>query len=89
MYVAASSAGSNARPSLKIISTFSMAAIWTVGQKIANNTVHIALLDTTNALVAQILDGAKGVAAGTAALRAHAERCPGCPTCLAGTGGAR
>lgn len=66
-----------------------VAAIWTGGQKIANNTVHIALLDTTNALVAQTLDSAKGVVAATAALEAHAGRCPGCPACLAGTGGAR
>ena len=33
-----------------------VAAIWTVGQKVANNTIHIALLDTTNHLVTQILD---------------------------------
>lgn len=60
--------------------------IWTVGQQVANNTIHIALLDTTNDVAAEILDCAKGVVAGTAALKAHAERCPGCPACVLGPG---
>jgi hypothetical protein len=62
-------------------------AIWTTGQKVANNTIHIALLDTTNHVAGQILESAGRVVAGTASLRAHAERCPGCPTCLAQPGG--
>jgi len=66
-----------------------VAAIWTVGQKVANNTIHIALLDTTNHLVTQILESAKGVIRATAGLKAHAESCPGCPTCLASARGAR
>src|SRR6185369_970644 len=56
-----------------------VSAIWTVGQQIANNTIHIALLDTTNHVVDEILVSAEGVVAATAALRAHAARCPGCP----------
>ena len=66
-----------------------VAAIWTVGQKVANNTIHIALLDTTNHLGAQILEAAKGVVGATAGLKAHAEQCPGCPACLASTRGTR
>ena len=62
-----------------------VAAIWTVGQQIASNTIHIALLDTTNHIVDEILVSAGGVVAGTAALRAHAARCPGCPACVLGT----
>jgi hypothetical protein len=65
-----------------------VAAIWTVGQQVANNTIHIALLDTTNHGVAQILDSLGRVAGATAALATHAERCPHCPSCLA-AGGAR
>ena len=61
--------------------------IWNVGQKVANNTIHIALLDTTNHLVTQILESAKGVIRATAGLKAHAESCPGCPTCLASARG--
>lgn len=63
--------------------------IWTVGQKIANNTIHIALLQKTNAVAGQILESAGGVAAATAAVRAHAEQCPGCPACVLGPGWAR
>jgi hypothetical protein len=48
-------------------------AIWTVGQKIAGNTIHLALLDTVNHVVAQIAEAARRVAAATAALPAHAE----------------
>ena len=66
-----------------------VAMIWTVGQQVANNTIHIALLDTTNHVAGDILGCAKGVVAGTAALNAHAERCPGCPTCVLGPGEAR
>ena len=32
-----------------------VASIWTVGQQVANNTIHVALLDTTNHVVAEIL----------------------------------
>jgi len=61
-----------------------VAAIWTVGQQVANNTIHIALLDTTVHVAGEILTSARGVVAGTAALKAHAERCPGCPACVLG-----
>ena len=61
-----------------------VSAIWTVGQQIANNTIHIALLDTTNHVVAEIRASAKGVVLATAAMKAHADRCPGCPACLLG-----
>jgi ribulose kinase len=59
-----------------------VARIWTVGQQVANNTIHIALLDTTNHVVEEILASAKGVVAGTGAMGAHAARCPGCPACV-------
>ena len=66
-----------------------VAAIWTVGQQVANNTIHIALLDTTVHVAGEILESAKGVVAATAALKAHAERCSGCPTCVLGQETAR
>jgi K+ transporter len=62
-----------------------VSAIWTGGQQVANNTIHIALLDTTNHIVDEILVSAEGVVAATAGLRAHAARCPGCPACVLGT----
>jgi hypothetical protein len=61
-----------------------VSAIWTVGQRVANNTIHIALLDTTNHVAGQILHSARGVVHATAALEAHAGRCPGCPACVLG-----
>ena len=61
-----------------------VSAIWTVGQQVANNTIHIALLDTTVHVAGGILQCAKGIVAGTAALKMHAEGCPGCPACVLG-----
>jgi hypothetical protein len=66
-----------------------VSAIWNVGQKVANNTVHLALLDRTNYLAEQILQSAAGVAAATGALAAHAASCRGCPACVIGPGGTR
>ncbi len=60
--------------------------IWNVGQKVANNTIHIALLDTTNHAAGRILASAKGVLGATAAIKAHAGNCPGCPACVLGAG---
>jgi hypothetical protein len=59
-----------------------VSTIWTVGQQVANNTIHIALVDTTNHVVAEILGSAKGVVAATAAMATHAAQCPGCPACV-------
>lgn len=61
-----------------------VSAIWTAGQKVANNTVHLALLDRTNHLAGGILRAAGGVAAATTAIADHAEGCPGCPACAIG-----
>lgn len=64
--------------------------IWTVGQKVANNTIHIALLHRTNDVAAGILASAAGVVGATAAIESHARGCPGCPACVLGpAGGAR
>jgi hypothetical protein len=60
------------------------AAIWTVGQKVANNTIHLALLLRTNHLAARILDAARGAAEAVAAVERHARDCPHCPTCVTG-----
>jgi len=66
-----------------------VSAIWTVGQRVANNTIHVALLDTTNHVAGAILASAGGVAAATAALGDHARGCPGCPECVLGEGATR
>lgn len=61
-----------------------VSAIWTVGQRVASNTIHIALLDTTNHVAGRLLHSAGGIVHATAALVAHAGRCPGCPACVLG-----
>lgn len=61
-------------------------AIWVGGQKIANNTIHIALLQQTNAAADAILASAVGVIGATGAIKAHAASCPGCPACVIGAG---
>ena len=61
-----------------------VSAIWTAGQKVANNTIHLAMLHRTNHLAGQILQSAVGVAGATGAIAAHATSCPGCPACVLG-----
>lgn len=63
--------------------------IWTVGQKVANNTIHIALLNKTNAVAGRILASAVGVVHATATIEAHARECLGCPQCVLKAEGAR
>lgn len=56
--------------------------IWTAGKLVANNTIHIPLLRDTNRVAAGILDTAKEIVGGAAAIEQHAEGCPGCPDCV-------
>ncbi len=58
--------------------------IWIEGQGVANNTIHIPLLVTTNRFAGAILDTAKRIVGGAAAIEQHAEGCPGCPQCTFG-----
>lgn len=64
--------------------TAGVAQIWNVGQRIANNTIHLALLRKTNAGAEAVLASAAGVVGATAAIAAHAGDCPGCPACVLG-----
>lgn len=59
----------------------SVADIWTVGQRIANNTVHIPLLHRTNQIAGSILSRAVGIDRAAMLIEAHAVECPGCPQC--------
>lgn len=59
-----------------------VSSIWDVGQRVANNTVHIPLLLRTNEVAALILATAVRIDTGAAALERHAEGCPGCPQCM-------
>ena len=64
--------------------TGGVAAIWNVGQRIANNTIHIALLKKTNIVAGKILASAVGIVHATAAVQEHAKDCPMCPKCVIG-----
>ena len=51
--------------------------IWTVGQLVANNTVHIPLLMTTNRVVETIRGEAGNILNAATRIEQHAESCPG------------
>ena len=59
-----------------------VSTIWDVGQRVANNTVHIPALYKTNDVAGQILATALRIDAGAAAIETHAQGCPGCPACM-------
>ena len=61
-----------------------VAIIWNVGQRVANNTIQLSLLSKTNDGARAILDSAVGIIGATAAIKAHAADCPGCPACVLG-----
>ncbi len=61
-----------------------VAEVWERGQRVANNTIHIAKAHEIADGVEAILKRAGGIAASAAAIKAHAEACPGCPACFLG-----
>ncbi len=62
------------------------AQVWVVGKLVARNTVHIPALIQTNQMVADIAEGVGTILLAVQRIAAHAGRCPGCPTCLTGSG---
>lgn len=57
--------------------------IWTQGKLVANNTIQIPIfLSVTNRVVSKIYDTAVKIIGGSAAIKQHAEGCPGCPACV-------
>ena len=60
------------------------AQVWAGGQRVANNTIHIAKAYEIADGVEAILGHAGKIAASAEAIKAHAARCPGCPTCFVG-----
>ncbi|GAC1444975.1 MAG: hypothetical protein NVSMB52_04910 [Chloroflexota bacterium] len=54
-----------------------VSAIWTVGQRIASNTVHIPMLHQTNGAVDGILANALAIDGATELIESHASACPG------------
>ena len=59
-----------------------VAQVWANGQRVANNTIHIASLYKTRDAVGAIIDRAGGIAAHAKAIETHAKGCTGCPSCL-------
>ncbi len=60
------------------------AQVWVGGQRVANNTIHIAKAYEIADGVEAILGHAGKIAASAEAIRAHAATCPGCPECFLG-----
>ncbi|MFT4566458.1 MAG: hypothetical protein ACI9FN_001414 [Saprospiraceae bacterium] len=57
--------------------------IWTQGKLTANNTIQIPIfLSKTNRVVGEIYKSAVNIIHGSAAIKGHAEGCPGCPHCI-------
>jgi len=59
-----------------------VAVVWANGQRVANNTIHIAALYQTADSVDGILAGAGRIANSAQAIKDHAEQCPSCPRCI-------
>ena len=59
-----------------------VAQVWANGQRVANNTIHIASLYKTKEAVGGIIERAGGIAGHAKAIEAHAKQCAGCPACL-------
>lgn len=59
-----------------------VAQVWANGQRVANNTIHIASLYKTQDAVGAIIEKAGGIATHAKAIEAHAKECAGCPACL-------
>ena len=64
-----------------------VAEVWANGQRVANNTIHIAALYQTSDAVDGILDRAGRIAGSAQAIKDHAEGCPSCPRCIWHQGG--
>lgn len=56
--------------------------IWDVGQRVANNTVHIPALYKTNELAGEILAGVLAINIHATAIEVHTRECAGCPYCI-------
>jgi hypothetical protein len=59
-----------------------VATVWANGQRVANNTIHIAVLYQTYDSVQGILGRATGILSSSKAIRDHAKDCPSCPKCI-------
>jgi len=59
-----------------------VAVVWAHGQRVANNTIHIAALYQTADSVDGILAGAGRIAGSVQDIKNHAEQCPSCPRCI-------
>lgn len=59
-----------------------VATVWANGQRVANNTIHIAALYKTRDLVEGILGRSIRIAGEAEAIKSHAETCPSCPKCI-------
>ena len=59
-----------------------VAQVWANGQRVANNTIHIASLYQTRDTVGAIIERAGNIAGHAKAIEAHAKACPGCPDCF-------
>ena len=59
-----------------------VAVVWNNGQRVANNTIHIASLYPIGKSIAKILKKAHAIADSTGRIHEHAATCNSCPNCI-------
>ncbi|MEM1431427.1 MAG: hypothetical protein AAGG09_18380 [Pseudomonadota bacterium] len=59
-----------------------VAVVWANGQRVANNTIHIAAIYKTHEFVEGILGRAGRIATSAKAIEDHAKHCDACPRCI-------
>lgn len=59
-----------------------VAVVWNNGQRVANNTIHIASLYPIGKSIAKILNKAHEISDSTGHIHKHAVTCNSCPTCI-------
>ncbi len=59
-----------------------VAVVWNNGQRVANNTIHIASLYPIGKSIEKILNKAHAIADSTGRIHEHAATCNSCPNCI-------
>ena len=59
-----------------------VAVVWNNGQRVANNTIHIAGLYPIGKSIKKVLTRAAEIAESTGGIIAHADECNSCPSCI-------
>ncbi len=59
-----------------------VSVVWNNGQRVANNTIHIASLYPIGKSIAKILNKAQEISDSTGHIHKHTATCNSCPNCI-------